>query len=267
MRRVLPLLALSVLILSAAAGCSSVSVDAGQEAVLIRKPLIFGHGGVDSTPIRTGRTFTAWTTQAVYVSMQPETYHLQIDDMMSKDGVPLDFSSTLRLKVNDSVQLVVGFGADWYKKNVEQAFFQSIRDAVKKRGMNEVAIDASAADAIDDEVTKAMVKYLTDKKIPVDLIDVTVGKANPPDAVKNQRIATAEQEQRQQTERQAKLAEDQRAAHEASRAIADNAYREAMHLSPEQFIQLQSIAAMKEVCAGGKCSFVTAGALPTFGIK
>ena len=96
---------------------------------------------------------------------------------------------------------------------------------------------------------------------------MTLGRANPPDAIKHQRVATAEQEQRQQTERQAKLAEDQRMEHERSRAAADNAYRLAMSLSPDQFIQLKSIEAMRDVCGGGKCSFVTAGALPTFGIR
>jgi regulator of protease activity HflC (stomatin/prohibitin superfamily) len=258
------LLLFPVLLLAA---CSTVSPDAGQEAVLIRKPLVFGHGGVDPTPVKTGRSWVALTTQAMYVSMQPETFHLKIDDMMSGDGVPLDFDAAIRLKVTDSVKLVVSFGPEWYAKNVERPFFQAIRDAVKKRGMNEVAINALAADAIDAEVTEVMQKYLAEKQIPVALDDVTVGKANPPDAVKHQRIATAEQEQRQNTEKQAKLAEDQRLEHERSRAAADNAYREAMRLSPDQFLQLESIKAMREVCAAGKCSFVTAGSLPTFGIK
>jgi len=39
---------------------------------------------------------------------------------------------------------------------------------------------------------------------------MTVGRANPPDAIKNQRIETATQEQRIQTEQQTKLAEVQR---------------------------------------------------------
>ena len=42
---------LSVVVLSA---CSTVQPDAGHEAVLVRKPLIFGSGGVDPTPVKTG---------------------------------------------------------------------------------------------------------------------------------------------------------------------------------------------------------------------
>jgi len=82
---------------------------------------------------------------------------------------------------------------------------------------------------------------MASKGLPVTLVTMTVGRANPPDAIKSQRIETAAQEQRSNTEKQRKLAEDQRRAAETSRAEADNAYREAMHLSPEQFIQLETI--------------------------
>ena len=81
---------------------------------------------------------------------------------------------------------------------------------------------------------------------------MTVGRANPPDAIKNQRVETATQEQRSNTERQRKLAEDQRLQAESSRAAADNAYRESMHLSPEQFIQLEQIKMQEAVFAAAK---------------
>jgi hypothetical protein len=81
-------------------------------------------------------------------------------------------------------------------------------------------------------------------------LGVTLGRATPPDAIKHQRIATAEQEQRQKTEQQAKLAEDQRRrAHEESRALADNAYRESMKLSVEQYIELMRINMLQQACA------------------
>lgn len=248
-------------------GCGSVAPDAGHESVLIEKPLFFGHGGVAQTPVRTGRQFVAFTTQDVDVNMQPETYHLNIDDMMSADGVPLDFNSTIRLQVTDSVKLVTNFGPKWYENNVQQPFFQAIRNAVKKHGMNETAISTAASDQIDNEVTTEIASYLTEKGLPVRLIDVTVGKANPPDSVKHQRIETATQEQRINTEKQRKLAEDIRKSAETSRAEADNAYRTSMQLNPEQFLQLESIKAMRDVCGTGHCSIVTTGALPTFGIK
>ena len=48
---------------AAVSACSTVQPDAGHEAVLVRKPLIFGSGGVDETPVKTGLKYVAFTTR------------------------------------------------------------------------------------------------------------------------------------------------------------------------------------------------------------
>ena len=243
--------------LSIATGCKTISPDAGQEAVMVKKPWLFSHGGVDRQPIKTGLTIAALTTDAVYVSMQPIQNSEHFDDLMSSDGVPLDFDAVLRLRVTDSVTLIEKFGPDWYKSNVEAEFRNRVRQAVRKHGMNETAIKTEAIDSIDAEISAAMEKYFTDAKLPVTLVQVTVGKANPPDSIKNQRVETAKEQQRILTESQRKLAEDSRKAAELSRADADNSYRNAMQLNPDQFLKLESIKMMRDVCAKGGCSFIT----------
>lgn len=113
-----------------------------------------------------------------------------------------------------------------------------------------------------------MEEYLKSAGLPAILKQVTVGKANPPDSIKTQRIETAAQQQRQLTEQQRKLAEDQRQAAEKSRANADNAYRESMHLSPDQFVQMETIKMQKEACAKGHCTFIVgAGVTPVLEVK
>jgi hypothetical protein len=52
------------------AGCTTYGPDAGHEVVLIKKPWIFGHGGVVDEPVQTGRTFTASTTPGHVVTME-----------------------------------------------------------------------------------------------------------------------------------------------------------------------------------------------------
>ena len=99
-------------------------------------------------------------------------------------------------------------------------------------------------------------------KLPLKLIDVTVGRANPPDSIKSQRIETAAQEQRANTERQRKLAEDQRKEAEQARAASDNAYRNALGMSAEQFIQLEAIHAQRDVCMKGGCTMIMGGGSP-----
>ena len=151
---------------------------------------------------------------------------------MSSDGVPLDFHAIIRLQVVDPVALVKNFGHDWYGRRGSGPSSTGFISAVKKHGMNETAIQTTAIDEIDSEVSREMTEYLNENKLPIRLVKITVGKANPPDAVRNQRVETAQQEQRVLTEHKRDLAEQARKAAEQSRAEADNAYRVAMNLDP-----------------------------------
>ncbi len=255
-----PLWLLFVLTLT---NCGWAAPDAGTEAVLIEKPWFLGHGGVSPEPVRTGRTLIAFTTDVEYVDMRPLQFSLHLNDFMSQDGVPLDFDAIIRLKVTDSVKLIKNFGPNWYESNIEAELSNRVRQAVRKHGMNEMAINTNAVDAVDREVTGEMMTYFQQADLPLTLIQITIGKANPPDSIKHQRIETATQQQRQLTEHERKMAEDQRLAAEISRAKADNAYREVMSLTPSQFIQLERINMQRTVCTqpAANCTFIMDGAL------
>lgn len=258
----------AMLIVLTLGGCSVYSPDAGHEVVLIAKPWFFGHGGVEDEPVKTGRTWAAITTEGVDVYMQPQKFDTEMHDTMTSDGVPISFHAIVVLQVTDSVALIKNFGPHWYQNNLEEQFKTMVRQAVRKRGMNETAISTTALDAIDAEIRDSLVAFIKEKGLPVRLVTMTVGRANPPDAIRSQRIETAAQEQRVQTEKQIKLAEDQRKAAEESRAAADNAYRQALGLSPEQYVQLKRIEMERAVCAESKCTFIeNAGALPAFGVR
>jgi regulator of protease activity HflC (stomatin/prohibitin superfamily) len=242
--------------------CGAAKPDAGEQAVLIRKPYFFGHGGVVPTPVTTGRQYVALSTQVVYVNMQPLQYEEKFDDLMSSDGIPLGFDSIMRIQITDSVDLIKNFGIKFYETNIQNEFRNRVRQAVRKHGMNETAISTTAIDAIDAEVTQQMEAYLRSAHMPIRLIKITVGKANPPDAIKDQRIKTAQEQQRQITEVQTKIAEDARKAAEAARADADNAYRQSLGLSAEQFVQIQAINMQRDVCTKSACTFITGNATP-----
>jgi len=258
-----------------ATACNTATPDPGQEAVLVRKPWVFGHGGVDNTPVKTGMTWVAPSTQVWYVVVQPQQYQEHFDDLFSKDGTPLDFDASVRLQITDSVKIVEKFGAygdaatpAWYVHNLQQPFRTAVRQAVRNHSMNELVVSSASVDQVDKEVADILRGVISEKGIPVELKDLTIGKANPPDAIKTARTDTAAQEQRVNTEKQRKLAEDQRREAEASRAAADNAYREAMRLTPDQFLQLEQIKALREVCSGGKCTFIgNGGAVATIPVK
>lgn len=237
------------------AGCSYTSPDAGHERVLTAKPFIFGHGGVDPEPVRTGASFIAWSTDAVDVNMQPVRYTVNFKDFMSSDGVPIEVDTALILKVTDSVEMISKFGPDWYANNIESEFGNNIRQQVRLYGMNEMAIQTTAVGNVQTKVQASLEGYIKQRNMPLVVIAVIIGKVLPPDAVKFQRIETATQEQRKQTEMQKQLAEDARKGAETSRASADNAYRNALGLSAEQFVQLESIHMQHDVCMREHCTF------------
>ena len=255
----------AIFMLGGLSGCSVASPDAGHEAVWVEKPLFFGHGGVEETPVTTGRSYGAITSSAIDVNMLPQRIDMEFDDMMTKSGVPVSFHVVATYRVVDSVKLVGKYGADvdektgipgFWDRNIDQPLRTAVRDSFKQRDMQDMAISQTAADAVGKEVSTAAIQIVQQTGVPILFTAINVGRVNPPDAIKNQRIETAAQEQRAITEQQTKLAEDQRKAAEQSRAAADNAYREAMQLSPDQFLQLERIKMQRDVCGhGGNCTF------------
>ena len=236
-----------------------------------------------SEPVKTGLSFVAWTTNVVYINVMPQMIKEHFDDLMSKDGVPLSFDAYVKLQVIDSVGLVQKFSGGmydvedehlkaarlpaWYAQNLQGPVRNIVRDAVKQYGMNEVAITYVANQAIEKQVQQGIERVIARTGVPVKLVDFTLGKANPPDSVLNQRVQTAKEQQRQITEQQTQLAEQARKGAETARAEADNAYRQSMGLSPEQFVQLQQIQMQREVCLHTQCTFVAGNALPIINSK
>lgn len=272
-RLIVPLVV--AVLIALAVGCRTVEPDAGHEAVLVRKPLIFGSGGVDATPVKTGLKYVAFTTTGIDVNMQPMRVDIEFTDLMTSDGVPIDFHAVLTLQITDSVKLVRDFGQDtaggkpgFWMRNLDQPYRTAVRDAVKAHGMNEMAIQATAAEQVDRVVTEHLLLIIKESGVPVRVLDMSLGRANPPDAILHQRVETAAQEQRINTEKQKKLAEDQRKMAEESRAAADQAYNQKMGLNSEQYVALQAIQMQREVCAKGSCTFLYGGnAVPLINMK
>ncbi len=244
------LLALSVLPLFTA--CHAVSIGPGEEAVLTDRPYFLGHGGVRPEPVSTGLTWVWWSTDATLVDIKPVQYDEIFNDMMSKDNVPVHFNVYIKTKVRTSPQLVEKFGDNWYTMNVKEPFRTVVRNLCKKYDMNQLVSSTEANEAMAQEAKKEIIAIVNENGIPVDVLSVTVGRIIPTTEVMTAITATATQQQLQNTERQRALAQEIRKNAEIKRAQADNAYRMAMGLSPDLFVQLEGIKAFSgavEECA------------------
>ena len=261
-----------VVVLLATGACSvrSTTVGPGEQAVLVRQPLFFTVlGGVDDTAIGTGRKWHAASTHGVIVNMQPVAFQQAFNDMNSSDGVPLDFNAQMTLQVTDSVRMVKEFGSDLqgiYDRNIAKEFESLTRKAVRNHG--EAQIATTAIDQIDQFVEAGLRAHLAAIRIPFRLREVTVGKSNPPDSIEQQRVDTAAQRQRKNTENERNLAEIARKTAEESRAAADRAYNDKMGITTQENVELRKTELLMQACAKGGCTFLMgAGATPLIQLK
>jgi regulator of protease activity HflC (stomatin/prohibitin superfamily) len=164
------LVVLAVIAIFGLAGCTVATPDAGHEVVWVEKPWLMGHGGIDPSPVKTGREYGAPSSDAIDVDMLPQRVDLEFDDMMTKSGVPVSFHVVATFRIIDSVKLVSQFGADrddkgkwgFWDRNLDQPLRTAVRDSVKKREMQEMAISQTAADDVGKEVVDAADKLVKD---------------------------------------------------------------------------------------------------------
>lgn len=225
-------------------GCvSPSSVDAGEEAVLIYKPWIFGHGGVDPKPVETGLVWTLWSTSVRRVNIKPFNIDEKFDDLITSDNNPVDFNvhMTFQHQKGKTPILVEKFGKDWYKNNVREPLRNVTRTYTKNHKMFEMTTNKDVTLELQAIMKKTITDLMREKGIPTDLILVTVGKVMPPRAVVEATIATAVQKQNVKTQNERVKAEQARTAAEQASAEADRAYMKEMGMSPQEYLEMKRL--------------------------
>lgn len=235
--------------------CTSVAPEAGEEAVLIHKPWFFGTGGVDSTPVETGLEYTWLSTDYVVISMLPQAYDEPLDDATSNDNTLLDFNTQIQLQVrNDkSPVLINNYGQNWYTNVIKEVYRNTVRGYISKYGPFDLMSNREVLDSINLLVKRDMQNYISllsqkQGELPIDVVNVVVGRAIPNAKQKAEMDATAAATQAKRTEESRREMLVAKEAAERQRAIADKAYQKELGLTTDQFIQLRAweIIAEKE---------------------
>jgi regulator of protease activity HflC (stomatin/prohibitin superfamily) len=266
-------LLLSVLFLSILlTSCHGVRPDAGEESVLIKKPWIFGHGGVEKNPVSTGNVWCVWSTSSETFNIKPVQLTEKFDDVITSDNVPVDFNAYISVQVQKgrTPLLYEEFGVEWYKNNVKEPFRTLLRNYSKKQKLFELTTDANILSEGEDFVFTEITKLIKEKNIPVDVIKVTIGRISPPADVTAETTQTAAQKQRSRTETERAVAELARAQAETNSAIADNAYRKEFGMTVPQYLHRLEI--LNELTAIEKTDNIQlimngAGAVPMIPLK
>ena len=269
------LTALAVLGVFTLSGCFSPSqVDAGTEGVMVKKPYIFGHGGVDETPLKTGLTWTVWSTEVKRINIKPFNIDEKFDDLVTQDNNRVDFKIHLTFKhiAGKTPILVENFGNNWYRNKVREPLRNSTRSFTKTHKMFEMTTDSEVTDKLEEMVTKEIRQFLKDEKIPTELVLATVGRVMPPAKVIAATEETAVQEQNVKTQNERVAAEQSRENAERAAAKADRAYMNEMGMTPQEYLQMKKLENERlaiEGASSGKInmSLILGNAQPIFNVK
>lgn len=231
----------------ATSSCTSAAPNADEEGVLIMKPWFFGHGGVDESPVQTGQTWCAPSTDVVYVKITPIAYDEHIEDAYSDDNTALDYQIQIIMQVQKgkSPILLQNYGIDWYKNNIQKPFTSHFYNLVGNYSPFDLMSNREVTDSIETLMKKYMDNYIAElskKKgeMPVTVNSIIIGKGIPNEEMKKEMDHTAAMIQERKSQEQREATQKARESAERQRAIADKAYMKEMGLTADQYIQLKA---------------------------
>ncbi|UWF82176.1 MAG: SPFH domain / Band 7 family protein [Bacteriophage sp.] len=224
------------------------TVNADEELVFVKKPIIFGSGGVDSEPLTSGSQWRWFSTDEVIFKVSPIQYEEEFKDIFTSDNTPINLSANLLLQIEkgSTPKLLTDFGEKWYDNNIQVQFVKYVRDEISKYPMKELTSKREIYDNVEMVVNEKVQQIIKDKKIPVNVLAVVVNRAVPKDDVMEELTRTAIQIQAQETQEQREKTESKREAAEIKRAQADKAYQREMSLTADQYIKLRALEIEKE---------------------
>lgn len=232
--------------------CHFVSPDAGEEAVLIYKPWVFGHGHVDKEPVKTGLTWCVFSTSSETFKIIPEKQQVDMEDLVSNDNTPLDFHTVIITQIVEGKTpiLLQNYGKDWFSVNLYNHYCNRVRDYVSQHSPFDLMSNREVLNDIDKKVLTEMKDYVaelsSEKEFPVIVKNIIIGRAIPNHEQLEEMNKTAKAVQAKQTQEREAEVQEAREKAERLRAIADKAYREELGLSAQDFIALKWIETIEK---------------------
>lgn len=239
-----------------------VTVESGTEALILERPYFFGDSGLQKETLKPGSHWIWSTSIVIPMVTVPEQHPEQIIDAATKENNFLDYDTTAVVQVLDVYALYSKFRENWYAINVQKQYQSVVRAAIKGYKFDDIMTNAATTTEIENKIITTMNAYITEKQLPIAFVDVSIGRAKPDPKVAEEMARTAGEAQRLKTLINTTAAENQRKESEIARANADNAYRLAMNLSVNDFVELRVAQLYSEACAKGMSCYINAGGIP-----
>jgi len=248
MKKILQLSLFGLLLAGLTTSCYRVQPDPGVESVLVYKPYIFGHGGVDDTPVSTGSTWCVITTEHKEFPITPITITEDFTNMIPSDNTPVSFSVYLKCQIRsgETPVLYKNFGANWYENNLQASFRTMVRDKASVFKMFELASKREISSQLEKDIFNDISEYTAKINLPVTIMQVSIGAVTPPEQVLTETKNTAAQNQSILTQKARADAELSRKQAEINKAIADMAYQKEMKMTIAEYLHLRQLEIEKE---------------------
>ena len=259
--------------LASMTSCYRVQPDAGKESVLVYKPYLFGHGGVDSEPVSTGATWCVWTTEEKTFDITPITITEDFVNMIPSDNTPVSFSAYLKCQIisGKTPVLYEKFSEDWYKHSLQATFRTMVRDKACAFKMFDLASKREISAQLERDIYKDITEYAKKINLPVEIQQVSIGAITPPEQVLTETKLTAAQNQSILTQNARADAETARKQAEVNKAIADKAYKTEMGMTVPEYLSLRHLEIEKEkvelIKDNKNISIIFGNASPVYSVK
>ncbi|MBM3261131.1 hypothetical protein FJY93_01795 [Candidatus Kaiserbacteria bacterium] len=260
-------------------------IDAGHVGVFKYQPYFFGSGGLDPQ-VTTGpaRVYTWRSTTTLPVRAAPSTLSIHVDDLTSHDRIPLDFDIAITFFLADPAKapaMIEHFGGGTETtfhtlvlqktgETITGELMSFLRNEVRHyhsqvfiAAQNEDGTESDGASRVEVNTRTYINEFLAKNGAGmIKVANIALGRANPPENVRNQIAATTAQAQQVKTEQERRRAANEREETEKAVAAADLAYIKKLGLTNDQFIAFKTLDAIRSVCQSGVTCVLTVPGVP-----
>lgn len=277
MKRIFYFIALMLFVSTTMTSCYYKSIEPEYEGVVDSKPYFWGAEGVEDEPIFPGRKLLWATKDVTEFKMTPVEFEETYDDIFTSDNNPVYFNSYCILQIEHGMSPILykNWGIKWYENNIEEKYRKLTRDKVCLFELFEMTTQRTIADSLERVIQAELQEYIDNligqvdgtEGMPVKVNLVTIGRIKPTDEILDEINNTGVAKQRLRTIQDETKAEVEREQREIAKANADNAYRRALNLSPDQWLRMREIEMMENASKNGATLFLGVDGVPTVPMK
>ena len=221
------------------------TVNEGMEAVIVKKPWFIGKGGVQTKPIHTGTIWSVASTEIKLISLKAFTIKESFKEILTKDNIPIDFNVNLSFKYQKGKGslLVSNFGEseEWYTNLLSPPLQRTVEVAVRKKTLLDMTDDVNAVKEIKESIVFGVDDFFKKQSIPVELVDISIGKITPPQEIIEASIKTEVEKENIKRQKEQIRTQELRKKAEHATANADRAYMIRMGMTPREYLEMKRI--------------------------